>query len=45
MSIDRKQLGELCEQTLAETHFPGLGKCIKGKVRDSYLDPERADEH
>ncbi len=42
MSIDRKQLEELCEQTLAETDFPGLGRRIKGKVRDSYLDPERA---
>ena len=42
MSIDRKQLEELCGQTLAETRFPGLGKRITGKVRDSYLDPERA---
>jgi phosphoribosylaminoimidazole-succinocarboxamide synthase len=42
LTIDRKQLEELCEQTLAETDFPGLGRRITGKVRDSYLDPERA---
>jgi len=48
VAIDRKQLGELCEQTLSETDFssgrgvPGLGRRITGKVRDSYLDPEHA---
>ncbi len=48
MAIDRKQLEELCEHTLSETHFstgpgaPGLGERITGKVRDSYLDPVKA---
>ncbi len=48
MAIDRKQLAELCEQALSETDFssgrdkPGLGRRITGKVRDSYVDPERA---
>ena len=42
MTIDRAQLAELCEKTLAETDFPGLGQRITGKVRDSYLDPERS---
>ena len=42
MAIDRKQLEALCETTLDETAFEGLGERIQGKVRDSYLDPERA---
>lgn len=42
MSVDRKQLEALCETTLDETLFSGLGQRITGKVRDSYLDPERA---
>jgi len=42
VAIDRKQLEALCESTLDETHFDGLGERIQGKVRDSYLDPERA---
>lgn len=41
MAIDRSALTELCDRTLAETDFPGLGERIRGKVRDSYLDPER----
>ncbi len=41
MAIDRKQLEALCESTLDETTFEGLGERIQGKVRDSYLDPER----
>lgn len=39
MSIDRKDLEAVCAQTLAETHFEGLGTRIEGKVRDSYVDP------
>jgi phosphoribosylaminoimidazole-succinocarboxamide synthase len=39
VAIDRKELMELCDQTLAVTDFPGLGRRIPGKVRDSYLDP------
>lgn len=42
MAVDRKQLEALCEHTLAETDFSGLGRRLTGKVRDSYLDPERA---
>ena len=40
MSIDRKQLEALCESTLDEAVFSGLGQRITGKVRDSYVDPE-----
>ena len=40
VAIDRKQLEALCESTLDETTFEGLGERIQGKVRDSYLDPE-----
>ena len=40
MAIDRKELAALCETTLDQTDFKGLGKKIPGKVRDSYLDPE-----
>ena len=41
MAIDRKQLEDLCASTLDQTTFEGLGRRIQGKVRDSYLDPER----
>ena len=37
MSIDRNDLQTLCEQTLAKTDFPELGRRIDGKVRDSYV--------
>ncbi len=37
MSVDRKQLEELCQQTLDETNFKDLGTRITGKVRDSYV--------
>jgi len=37
LAIDRRDLTALCEQTLAETDFHGLGERIVGKVRDSYL--------
>jgi phosphoribosylaminoimidazole-succinocarboxamide synthase len=37
MSIDRKDLEQLCQQTLAETDFKGLGSRLVGKVRDSYV--------
>ncbi|MAG30442.1 MAG: phosphoribosylaminoimidazolesuccinocarboxamide synthase [Deltaproteobacteria bacterium] len=37
VAIDRRDLSELCEQTLAQTNFEGLGERIVGKVRDSYL--------
>ena len=37
MSVDRQQLKDLCEQTLADTNFEGLGTRITGKVRDSYV--------
>jgi phosphoribosylaminoimidazole-succinocarboxamide synthase len=39
LTIDRKDLQELCSQTLAETDFHGLGRRILGKVRDSYVRP------
>jgi len=43
LPIDREQLEALCAQTLDETNFsPDLGDRITGKVRDSYVDPERA---
>lgn len=41
MPIDRQELTALCDQTLAETHFEGLGRRIVGKVRDSYVDAGR----
>ena len=41
MTIDRKDLASLCDATLDATDFPALGQRIPGKVRDSYLDPER----
>jgi phosphoribosylaminoimidazole-succinocarboxamide synthase len=37
VSIDRQDLQELCQQTLAETDFKGLGRRFVGKVRDSYV--------
>ncbi len=39
MAIDRKDLEALCEATLDQTDFRGLGERIPGKVRDSYVDP------
>jgi phosphoribosylaminoimidazole-succinocarboxamide synthase len=41
VTIDRKDLASLCDATLDATDFPALGQRIPGKVRDSYLDPER----
>jgi len=41
VGIDRKSLQALCNQTLFETDFRGLGERIVGKVRDSYLQPGR----
>jgi phosphoribosylaminoimidazole-succinocarboxamide synthase len=41
VAIDRKDLAALCGATLDETDFRALGQRIPGKVRDSYLDPER----
>jgi len=40
-SIDDKLLVELCETTLDETHFEGLGTRHPGKVRDSYVEGDR----
>lgn len=37
MTIDAKLLEELCNKTVVETHFEGLGERIVGKVRDSYV--------
>ncbi len=42
MPIDPARLETLCDETLAETDFPALGRRIPGKVRDSYVDPARA---
>lgn len=39
MAIDREVLEALCDRTLDETRFEGLGERIPGKVRDSYVDP------
>jgi phosphoribosylaminoimidazole-succinocarboxamide synthase len=41
MGIDRRDLQALCNQTLRETDFRGLGERVVGKVRDSYLGPGR----
>ena len=41
MGVDRKDLQVLCERTLFETHFEGLGERVVGKVRDSYLGAGR----
>ena len=41
MTIDDKLLAELCESTLRETNFEGLGTRHVGKVRDSYVKDER----
>ncbi len=41
MGIDRRDLQALCNQTLRETDFRGLGERVVGKVRDSYLSPGR----
>jgi phosphoribosylaminoimidazole-succinocarboxamide synthase len=40
MSLDPQQLADLCDQTLSETDFEGLGQRIVGKVRDSYVGGE-----
>ncbi len=37
MSIDRQDLEQPCQQTLAETDFKGSGSRFVGKVRDSYV--------
>jgi hypothetical protein len=37
VSLDRQDLERLCQQTLAETDFKGLGSRFVGKVRDSYV--------
>lgn len=41
VGVDRKSLQALCNQTLFETDFHGLGERVVGKVRDSYLQPGR----
>jgi phosphoribosylaminoimidazole-succinocarboxamide synthase len=41
VTIDRQDLEALCDKTLAETDFKGLGRRIVGKVRDSYVDDGR----
>ena len=41
MAIDDKLLAELCETTLRETNFEGLGERLPGKVRDSYVSGDR----
>jgi phosphoribosylaminoimidazole-succinocarboxamide synthase len=41
VAIDDKLLEELCETTLLETHFDGLGERHPGKVRDSYVKGDR----
>jgi phosphoribosylaminoimidazole-succinocarboxamide synthase len=37
VGIDVKLLEEQCSRTLERTDFPGLGRRIEGKVRDSYV--------
>ena len=39
--IDDALLRELCERTLHDTNFEGLGQRIPGKVRDSYVQGDR----
>ena len=39
LAIDRETLHELCQHTLGETDFKGIGERIVGKVRDSYVVP------
>ncbi len=41
MSLDRQDLRDLCQLTLDETDFQGLGKKFVGKVRDSYVRSDR----
>lgn len=41
MAIDDQLLAELCETTLHETNFEGLGVRHAGKVRDSYVKDDR----
>ena len=40
-AIDDQLLAELCESTLYDTHFSGLGERHPGKVRDSYVQGAR----
>ncbi len=40
-TIDDALLAELCEHTLQDTNFEGLGVRHPGKVRDSYVQGER----
>ena len=41
MAIDEKILVELCNTTLRDTNFEGLGERHPGKVRDSYVKGDR----
>jgi phosphoribosylaminoimidazole-succinocarboxamide synthase len=41
LSVDQKRLEELCNHTLTETDFSGLGERHVGKVRDSYVRGDR----
>ena len=41
MTIDDELLADLCESTLHETNFEGLGTRHVGKVRDSYVNDGR----
>ena len=41
MTIDPQTLASLCETTLKETRFEGLGERHPGKVRDSYVRGDR----
>jgi len=41
VGIDRRDLQALCNRTLVETDFRGLGERVVGKVRDSYLGEGR----
>lgn len=41
MTIDPQTLAALCDSTLKETHFEGLGERHPGKVRDSYVRGDR----
>jgi phosphoribosylaminoimidazole-succinocarboxamide synthase len=41
VAIDEKILAELCNTTLRDTNFEGLGERHPGKVRDSYVKGDR----
>jgi phosphoribosylaminoimidazole-succinocarboxamide synthase len=41
LGIDLTLLREMCARTLERTDFPGLGRRIEGKVRDSYVKGDR----